>query len=589
MTQFDDVRQYLEASFSTDSTKRAFKNIIALVSRRVGKKFMGGMIPLKFKRQGGNFYGYTYYTDNKAVRFNMAANGGSTEILSVDVWTSPNIKPQLMADIKGQGLNLVQTVNLVTQMLKGKRGDIDVAGEGNSEPIPEKSEKEKTDDAFMNKRSKAEAERNAVTAEEIEGGFRYKYVNLGESIDMQNAIGSKKTVNRIKIKVRTDEAEAGRYVKGVGYVPRGKTPEEVKANKVVRVRNALPEVSELELKFRDNPLFQRAGTESFAQIEAYIKSVISWRRTGLLITGDPGVGKTFTVQKELDKAGAQYEEFKGNIKSATNLYSLLWNNNDPDKILVFDDCDSVLQDEAQTEILKGALDDKKIRLISYIAMNLMTPVEYVKYLIGENKKKEAIEYVNDVKLANDPKIKQALLKRPTFEDVISGGMEELENYMEAKVADDSADEEDGADEEKDNEPDIKIRGTGAKLPIPNKFAYKGRMVVISNLYQSSIPGALRTRLNPVELDLTPKEIMGRIKEVNLSIGGATKQDIQKVWDFINDEVSEYLNKMDFRSFSNAVKVYLDLDGKGPWKKWVGTSLVNTFGKFGGAMEKKKKR
>lgn len=580
-----DIHNYLEASFSTDSTKRAFKNIIAIVSRRVGQKFQGGQIPMKFKRKGDNLYGYTYYATKKAIRFNLAATGGSTEIVSVDVWTSPAFKPQLMADIKGQGLNLIQTVNLVASMLKGKKGEIEVDS-GDSE--------DSKDDAFMNKRSSSNAKEMAATHEELEDGYEYKYINLGEPVEMFNEARGRKAVKRVRVKVKKNsdaEADDG----DVEEAPRARKPRPSRAGrgKRVNVRAAFDEVSELELKFQNNPLFKRAGTQSFDQIEAYVKSVLSFRRTGLLITGDPGVGKTFTVQKMLDKSGKNYEEFKGNIKSATNLYSLLWDNNDPNKILVFDDCDSVLQDEAQTEILKGALDDKKVRLIGYVTKTLMTPEEYIKYLIAEGKKKEAIAYADSVKLSNDPKIKAALMKRSTFEDIMSGGFDAMETYLEARVKKDSADLTDGDNEDGDEEEEIetgpKVRGVGAKLPIPNKFAYTGRMIVISNLYQSSIPGALRTRLNPVELDLTPTEIMTRIKDVNLSIGGASKKDIETVWNFINKEVAEYLNKMDFRSFANAVKVYLDLNGKGPWKNWIGSSLVNTFGKFGGASVKGKKR
>ena len=511
------------------------------------------------------------------MRFNLSATGGSTSILSVDVWTSPGMKPQLMADIQNQGLNLVQTVNLVAQMLKGKKGEIEVDGGSDEE-----------EDPFMKKRSSKDAEEMAATHEDE---YEYRYIDLGETIEMVNEARGRKPVRRIRVKVKKRGQKEQEPVESTSARPKTRG----KYAKRVNVRSAYDETSELEQKFKDNPLFGRAGVESFDQIEAFVKSVIKGRRMGLLITGDPGVGKTFTVQKELDKAGVRYEEFKGNIKSATNLYSLLFDNNDPEKILVFDDCDSVLQDEAQTEILKGALDDKKIRLISYIAKNLMTPEEYIKYLISDGNKEEAVAYANSVKLTNDPKIKAALMKKPTFEDALAGGFESMQAILEARVVDDTEDDEEEEDEEptgkkkKGGGDEVKVRGAGAKLPLPNKFAYVGRMIVISNLYQSSIPGALRTRLNPVELDLKPTEIMARIKDVNLSIGGASKQDIMKVWNFINSEVAEYLNKMDFRSFSNAVKVYLDLDGKGPWKKWVGTSLVNTFGKFGGASEKKRKR
>ena len=291
-----DIRQYLEASFSTDSTKRAFKNIIALVSRKVGKKFMGGAVPLKFNRKGTNYYGYTYYSDNKAVRFNLSATGGSTSILSVDVWTSPGMKPQLMADIQNQGLNLVQTVNLVAQMLKGKKGEIEVDGGSDEE-----------EDPFMKKRSSKDAEEMAATHEDE---YEYRYIDLGETIEMVNEARGRKPVRRIRVKVKKRGQKEQEPVESTSARPKTRG----KYAKRVNVRSAYDETSELEQKFKDNPLFGRAGVESFDQIEAFVKSVIKGRRMGLLITGDPGVGKTFTVQKELDKAGVRYEEFKGNIK-----------------------------------------------------------------------------------------------------------------------------------------------------------------------------------------------------------------------------------------------------------------------------------
>jgi len=257
---------------------------------------MGGAVPLKFNRKGTNYYGYTYYSDNKAVRFNLSATGGSTSILSVDVWTSPGMKPQLMADIQNQGLNLVQTVNLVAQMLKGKKGEIEVDGGSDEE-----------EDPFMKKRSSKDAEEMAATHEDE---YEYRYIDLGETIEMVNEARGRKPVRRIRVKVKKRGQKEQEPVESTSARPKTRG----KYAKRVNVRSAYDETSELEQKFKDNPLFGRAGVESFDQIEAFVKSVIKGRRMGLLITGDPGVGKTFTVQKELDKAGVRYEEFKGNIK-----------------------------------------------------------------------------------------------------------------------------------------------------------------------------------------------------------------------------------------------------------------------------------
>ena len=51
--------------------------------------------------------------------------------------------------------------------------------------------------------------------------------------------------------------------------------------------------------------------------------------------------------------------------SAIGLYCKLYNYADKDNVLVFDDCDSVLQDDLSLNILKAALDSKKTRRIHW--------------------------------------------------------------------------------------------------------------------------------------------------------------------------------------------------------------------------------
>jgi predicted AAA+ superfamily ATPase len=95
----------------------------------------------------------------------------------------------------------------------------------------------------------------------------------------------------------------------------------------------------------------------------------------MIVTGPPGVGKSFGVEKVLSKHDLmadiandsklkKYEVVKGAM-SAIGLYSKLYEYSDKKSILVFDDCDSVLLDDLSLNILKAALDTSKKRMIHW--------------------------------------------------------------------------------------------------------------------------------------------------------------------------------------------------------------------------------
>jgi predicted AAA+ superfamily ATPase len=95
----------------------------------------------------------------------------------------------------------------------------------------------------------------------------------------------------------------------------------------------------------------------------------------MIVTGPPGVGKSYGVEKVLSKHDVfanvandeklkKYEVVKGAM-SAIGLYSKLYEYSDKKCILVFDDCDSVLLDDLSLNILKAALDTSKKRMIHW--------------------------------------------------------------------------------------------------------------------------------------------------------------------------------------------------------------------------------
>ena len=95
----------------------------------------------------------------------------------------------------------------------------------------------------------------------------------------------------------------------------------------------------------------------------------------MIVTGPPGVGKSFGVEAVLSKHDVlaniaqneklkKYEVVKGAM-SAIGLYKKLYEFSDSKCILVFDDCDSVLLDDLSLNILKAALDSSKKRTIHW--------------------------------------------------------------------------------------------------------------------------------------------------------------------------------------------------------------------------------
>ena len=94
---------------------------------------------------------------------------------------------------------------------------------------------------------------------------------------------------------------------------------------------------------------------------------------GMVVTGPPGVGKSFGVEQVLEK-NSMFDKLAGNrlrfgiekgAASAIGLYKLLYSYADKGNVLVLDDCDTVLYDETSLNLLKAALDSSKKRRLSW--------------------------------------------------------------------------------------------------------------------------------------------------------------------------------------------------------------------------------
>jgi hypothetical protein len=115
--------------------------------------------------------------------------------------------------------------------------------------------------------------------------------------------------------------------------------------------------------------------ERFDILHEMTKATVSGDIRAMIVSGPPGVGKSFGVEQEIDKA-TMFDKLAGKrlraevVKgSATpiGLYQTLYKYSDANCVVVFDDCDSILLDDVALNLLKGALDSGKKRTISWLS------------------------------------------------------------------------------------------------------------------------------------------------------------------------------------------------------------------------------
>ena len=107
--------------------------------------------------------------------------------------------------------------------------------------------------------------------------------------------------------------------------------------------------------------------QRFEFLNNLTKMVVNGLTPSIIVLGQGGLGKTHSVTSTInsnDMSEDDYVFFKG-YSTARGLYNTLYDNNG--KLIVFDDCDSILEDKVALNILKSALDSYDKRTISWMA------------------------------------------------------------------------------------------------------------------------------------------------------------------------------------------------------------------------------
>jgi len=111
--------------------------------------------------------------------------------------------------------------------------------------------------------------------------------------------------------------------------------------------------------------------DRFDILEEMTAAAIESNIRAMIVVGPPGVGKSYGVIKQLEKADLfnkvktvvpRYEVIKGAM-TPIGLYKTLYTHSDANQVIVFDDCDSIFMDDLSLNLLKAALDSSKKRRI----------------------------------------------------------------------------------------------------------------------------------------------------------------------------------------------------------------------------------
>ena len=419
------VNTTLNEGFGPSNIKKAIENIKIVVGRGIGAKLLpfGNSKFEAFKRSTGvSGIGIYYLVEKQGsiVRFNWEKKQKSNTITSVDIWNSIFDVPY-MPDAT---LIIPKDFNIIQS--------IGIIVNFIKKPR-----------VGMVSEARGDKKRELALKWDLDPSMKYS--------DIQKAITRKKKLMAIK----------------------GVSEDNTISNDIKDAQKALD-----KQKYADPDIV-------FEDLDDLVRMVASNVQPSLLVTGMAGIGKTYEVtnvlQSMLGSEGAKWVHIKGKL-SPVGMYRTFFLNKN--KLIVFDDADSVFGNQDTNNMLKAALDSYDKRTISWVS-----PLTV------------------DVSRLDDVQI------------------QELYDEIEDQLSTDPG---------------------NAKIKYPNKFDFEGQVIFISNISASKIDSAVKSRSLTIDVTLSRESVLKRIQSIIDHVGGdLALPEKQEVLDFLGEH---YKNELNIRSF-----------------------------------------
>lgn len=104
---------------------------------------------------------------------------------------------------------------------------------------------------------------------------------------------------------------------------------------------------------------------AFEVLSLMSQAVCDGKTKSLIVSGAPGLGKSFTVEDVVKKHGEDLVGYCKGYTRPTGIYKMLHEYQFPHNVVVFDDCDSAFGDEASLNLLKAACDTLDTRRLNW--------------------------------------------------------------------------------------------------------------------------------------------------------------------------------------------------------------------------------
>lgn len=523
-----------EATVSGGDTFRASTKIIDFLSKKMGQTYVN-LDGQKYTNNSGSYFGFLFVsqTDNSAIRINWEGN----KFHSINFWldwdyTKDPSKEIFVKDAEPGKSSFAKLLPDIAAVLK----DINSFDGDNEEEQAEDTETDDLDESLLTER-KIEFEgqlydnKSALVVKLYEDDkdlqeisdivkLNKKYI---KHILARYLYGKQGSVSEIATALGLTNQEVR---EAVGAEDNGDDTEIPHSEKIKVLRGAKETVVLTNSIKKGEEVLEKTEYADpdivFDEIDSYVTMAAKELLPALLITGQGGIGKSYNVEKILDQYGKRHETWervKGK-SSAAAMYNTLWYNRN--KIVVFDDCDSVLKDPDAINVLKGALDSSNFREISWAT------------------KGEGLVYTLDL---------------DDNEEIAQRCQEWSQDHH-------------------------------GKEGIPNHFIFEGEVIFISNLKKAEIykrDSALLTRCTCIDVVLSAQGVMKRIETVlpyikiykAMGARGSEGKDItdeeikKEVFEFMNSD--EFLKDprirgkdLNFRVFDQLYKLRVGLPDK--WKK-----------------------
>jgi hypothetical protein len=115
--------------------------------------------------------------------------------------------------------------------------------------------------------------------------------------------------------------------------------------------------------------------ERFDILSQLTEACIKGYARALIISGPPGLGKSYTVEQKLSGCdSSNYTIIKGFVR-ATGLIKTLYHYREKGNVIVFDDSDSIFFDDTSLNILKTVCDTTKKRVVSWLSESSLVDEE----------------------------------------------------------------------------------------------------------------------------------------------------------------------------------------------------------------------